>query len=39
MASEVVRPSGSYHADPIYKRELAETLTARAVTAARDRAR
>jgi len=39
MASEAVRPSGSYHADPIYKRELAETLTARALAAARERAR
>jgi carbon-monoxide dehydrogenase medium subunit len=39
MASEVVRPSGSYHADPVYKRELIETLSARALTAARERAR
>jgi len=39
MAAEVVRPTGSYHADPLYKRELVETLTARAVAAARDRAR
>lgn len=39
MASEVVRPGGSYHADPIYKRELVETLTARALAAARERAR
>jgi carbon-monoxide dehydrogenase medium subunit len=39
MASEVVRPGDSYHADPIYKRELAETLTARALIAARERAR
>jgi len=38
MASEVVRPSGSYHADATYKRELVEALTARAVTAARERA-
>ena len=39
MASEVVRPGGSYHADPIYKRELVETLTVRALAAARGRAR
>ena len=39
MASEVVRPGGSYHADPLYKRELVETLTARALAAARERAR
>jgi carbon-monoxide dehydrogenase medium subunit len=39
MAAEVVRPGGSYHADPIYKRELVETLTARALAAARERAR
>jgi carbon-monoxide dehydrogenase medium subunit len=38
MAAEVVRPSGSYHADPAYKRELVETLTARALVAARERA-
>ena len=38
MAAEVVRPSGSYHADPLYKRELVEALTARALTAARERA-
>jgi len=38
MAAEVVRPSGSYHADPLYKRELVEVLTARALTAARERA-
>jgi len=39
MAGEVVRPGGSYHADPLYKRELVGTLTARALTAARERAR
>ena len=39
MAAEVVRPSGSYHADPMFKRELVETLTGRALVAARDRAR
>jgi carbon-monoxide dehydrogenase medium subunit len=39
MAAEVVRPGGSYHADPLYKRELVETLTARALAAARERAR
>ena len=39
MASEVVRPGGSYHADPVYKRELVETLTTLALAAARERAR
>jgi carbon-monoxide dehydrogenase medium subunit len=39
MAAEVVRPVDSYHADPLYKRELVETLTARALAAARERAR
>jgi carbon-monoxide dehydrogenase medium subunit len=39
MAAEVVRPSGSYHADPMFKRELVQILTERAVAAARDRAR
>jgi carbon-monoxide dehydrogenase medium subunit len=39
MAAEVVRPTGSYHADPLYKRELVEALTARALAAARERAR
>jgi carbon-monoxide dehydrogenase medium subunit len=39
IASEVVRPGGTYHADPLYKRELVETLTARALAAARERAR
>ena len=39
MAAEVVRPADSYHADPLYKRELVETLTARALAAARERAR
>lgn len=38
-AREEVRPSGSYHADAAYKRELVEALTARALGAARDRAR
>lgn len=38
-AKEVVRPSGSYHADETYKRELVEVLTARALAAARERAR
>lgn len=38
-ASRSVRPAGSYHADETYKRELVETLTARALTAARERAR
>lgn len=37
-AREVVRPSNSYHADELYKRELVETLTARALAAARERA-
>lgn len=37
-AREAVRPSGSYHADETYKRELVEALTARALAAARDRA-
>jgi carbon-monoxide dehydrogenase medium subunit len=39
MAAEVVRPGDSYHADPLYKRELVEALTARALAAARSRAR
>jgi len=39
MASEVVRPGGSYHADPVYKRELVDTLTTLALAAARERAR
>jgi len=39
MAAEVVRPGGSYHADPVYKRELVETLTTHALAAARERAR
>jgi CO/xanthine dehydrogenase FAD-binding subunit len=39
MAYELVRPTGSYHADPVYKRELVETLTVRALSAARERAR
>jgi carbon-monoxide dehydrogenase medium subunit len=39
LAAEVVRPVDSYHADPLYKRELVETLTARALAAARERAR
>jgi carbon-monoxide dehydrogenase medium subunit len=39
LAAEVVRPAGSYHADPVYKRELVETLTALALAAARERAR
>ena len=39
MAADVVRPSGSYHADPVYKRELVETLTTLALAAARERAR
>jgi carbon-monoxide dehydrogenase medium subunit len=39
IASEVVRPSSTYHADPLYKRELVETLTARALAAVRERAR
>jgi hypothetical protein len=34
-----VQPSDFYHADPIYKRELVEALTARALAAARERAR
>lgn len=38
-ARDAVRPSTSYHADADYKRELVEALTARALTAARDRAR
>lgn len=38
-AREEVRPSTSYHADATYKRELVETLAARALAAARDRAR
>jgi aerobic carbon-monoxide dehydrogenase medium subunit len=39
MAYELVRPTDSYHADPVYKRELVETLTVRALTTARERAR
>jgi len=39
LASEVVRPSDSYHADPVYKRELVQALTTRALAAARERAR
>jgi len=39
MAAEVVRPVDAYHADPLYKRELVETLTVRALAAARERAR
>ncbi len=39
IASEIVRPGSTYHADPLYKRELVETLTARALAAARERAR
>jgi carbon-monoxide dehydrogenase medium subunit len=39
MEADVVRPSGSYHADPVYKRELVETLTTLALAAARERAR
>jgi len=38
-ASADVRPGSSYHADESYKRELVETLTLRALTAARGRAR
>ncbi len=38
-ASAEVRPGSSYHADETYKRELVETLTMRALTAARERAR
>ncbi len=34
-----VRPGSSYHADEPFKRELVATLTARALTAARERAR
>lgn len=37
-AGAEVRPGSSYHADEPYKRELVETLTARALTAARERA-
>lgn len=39
MAAQVVQPSDFYHADPMYKRELVEALTARALVAARERAR
>jgi carbon-monoxide dehydrogenase medium subunit len=38
-AREAVRPTTSYHADTDYKRELVEALAARALSAARDRAR
>jgi CO/xanthine dehydrogenase FAD-binding subunit len=37
-AGAEVRPGSSYHADEPYKRELVETLTVRALTAARERA-
>ncbi|MGB8437334.1 MAG: xanthine dehydrogenase family protein subunit M [Burkholderiales bacterium] len=37
-AGTEVRPGSSYHADEPYKRELVETLTVRALTAARERA-
>jgi CO/xanthine dehydrogenase FAD-binding subunit len=38
-AREEVRPAGSYHADEAYKRELVDALIARALAAARARAR
>jgi len=38
-ASADVHPGNSYHADDSFKRELVETLTARALAAARERAR
>lgn len=39
QAGADVHPGSSYHADDPYKRELVETLTIRALTAARERAR
>lgn len=37
LARELVKPGDSYHADAMFKRELIETLTARALRIARDR--